>query len=1198
MRPAHAAAIILAITLTLIASLNITPTAAAQTDCVQPLTHNTVGGNGSFVDIWINDEPIDCPSVNRPADEDAPGDGRYLARYYTFSLSETADVTITLESPIDTYLYLLEGAGMGGTVLHKNDDIDRDNRNFNSRIQATLDAGDYTIEATTYDAVYPTAVVEFMLTVSGITPQPPADPDRAALTALYNATNGPNWRHSDNWLTDAPLGEWQGVTTNDDGRVTELVFEGINLSGQLPADIGRLSKLRKLIFLDNELTGAIPSELGNLANLELLDLGHNHLSGTIPTWLGNLHALERLFLHNNQFTGMIPSELSTLGNLKDLHLHGNQLAGTIPPELGELRNLGSLWVHNNQLKGEIPAELGELSNLLYMGLDYNQLTGSIPTELGNLTSLITLSLSINQLTGSIPTELGNLTSLTALSLHNNQLTGSIPTELGNLTSLTELFLNNNQLIGSIPPELANLTSLIALFLSDNQLTGSIPPELANLTELLDLRLAGNQLTGCVPSAFRDVRQNDFHTLDLPFCEDTTLPPPDTTTPDCVESLPDAMTVAGNWNTDCASDISAPSGSGDRYARFYTFTLDAESDVTIDLSSNEDTFLYLRTGTSTNGSPIHENDDRATGDYDSRIAESLGAGTYTIEATTYAAGTTGSFTLTVATVPVSDTTTPEPPDPPTPDPTPGDPTSPIPAGCTLQNFNGTSVDSTWISDCVSSNRTVNGTHYAKFFSFSVSRSATYDLTLESRTDTYLILLDDEGDIIAENDDYDDGIFDLRSRSSGIRIALDPGNYIVEATTFAGTATGDFTLTIIRPELAALHALYNATDGANWINSGNWLSDAPLSDWHGIKTDDDGRVTEIYLIGNNLSGEIPAALGELGHLEGLYLARNDLSGSIPAKLGNLISLRTLMLFDNDLTGTIPHQLGNLGYLEEIHLGRNQLSGPIPTQLGNLENLHRLHLTVNDLSGDIPPSLGNLTNLRQLSIAANDLTGSIPTEIADLTELTHIYLWGNDLFASSFISNLDNLTNLQWLDIGGNRLDGSDVLPKLSSLTKLTGIGLHDSDLTDDDLQDYMDDLQALDLEFLNISSNGLSDPQTLVVLSRITTIQRLAINDNDFSGELPSTMTRLTLMRLFYFHDNDGLCAPADDDFQDWLVGIRDVRGDTCTSGSPAQAPAPSSSQSDQFAALLSTSAAALYASDESFPPPHSLSLFASRSSSGN
>ena len=676
--------------------------------------------------------------------------------------------------------------------------------------------------------------------------------------------------------------------------------------------------------------------------------------------------------------------------------------------------------------------------------------------------------------------------------------------------------------------------------------------------------------------------------------DTDPPDPDPTPtlPACVESLPDNMTVNGTWITDCTSNISAPHGSGDRYARFYTFTLIEAATVTVTLESPEssaDTYLYLREGSERDGTEILcENDDYSTPvngtlcsnidfdlnrQYDSGMLASLGAGTYTIETTTYAAGTTGSFTLTVTAVPVSDTTTPEPPDPPTPDPTPGDPTSPIPAGCTLQNFSGTSVDDSWTSDCVSSNRTENGTHYAKFFSFSVSRSATYDLTLESRTDTYLILLDDEGNIIKEDDDDDDGVFDLRARSSGIRIPLVPGNYIVEATTFAGTATGDFTLTIIRPELAALHALYNATDGANWINSDNWLTDAPLSDWHGITTDDDGRITEIYLIGNNLEGEIPAALGRLSQLEGLYLARNELSGSIPPELGDLYNLEVLMLFDNDLTGAIPYQFGNLESLEVMHLSRNQLSGRIPTQLGNLENLRRLHLTVNDLSGSIPASLGNLSNLQQLSIAANDLTGSIPSEIADLTELTHIYLWGNDLFASSFISNLDNLTNLQWLDIGGNQLDGADVLPKISSLNKLTGLGLHDSGLTDDDLQDYMADLQALDLEFLNISSNDLSDPQTLVGLSRITTIQRLAINDNDFSGELPSTMTRLTLMRLFYFHDNDGLCAPADDDFQDWLVGIRDVRGDTCTSGSPAQAPAPSSSQSDQFAALLSTSAAA-------------------------
>ena len=39
------------------------------------------------------------------------------------------------------------------------------------------------------------------------------DSDRAALVALYEATDGPNWVDNGNWLTDAPLGEWYGVDT-------------------------------------------------------------------------------------------------------------------------------------------------------------------------------------------------------------------------------------------------------------------------------------------------------------------------------------------------------------------------------------------------------------------------------------------------------------------------------------------------------------------------------------------------------------------------------------------------------------------------------------------------------------------------------------------------------------------------------------------------------------------------------------------------------------------------------------------------------------------------------------------------------------------------------------------------------------------------------------------------------------------------
>ena len=56
----------------------------------------------------------------------------------------------------------------------------------------------------------------------------------------------------------------------------------------------------------------------------------------------------------------------------------------------------------------------------------------------------------------------------------------------------------------------------------------------------------------------------------------------------------------------------------------------------------------------------------------------------------------------------------------------------------------------------------------------------------------------------------------------------------------------------PDLDTLVALYHATDGANWTNNRNWLSEAPLGEWFGVTTDPNGRVTELQLEHNQLRG----------------------------------------------------------------------------------------------------------------------------------------------------------------------------------------------------------------------------------------------------------------------------------------------------------------------------------------------------------
>ena len=86
-----------------------------------------------------------------------------------------------------------------------------------------------------------------------------AETDREALVALYNATDGENWRTSDNWLSDAPLDDWYGVATDDDGRVKELGLEFENLSGEIPPELGSLSNLVGLALSGNELSGCVPS---------------------------------------------------------------------------------------------------------------------------------------------------------------------------------------------------------------------------------------------------------------------------------------------------------------------------------------------------------------------------------------------------------------------------------------------------------------------------------------------------------------------------------------------------------------------------------------------------------------------------------------------------------------------------------------------------------------------------------------------------------------------------------------------------------------------------------------------------------------------------------------------------------------------------------------------------------------------------
>ena len=299
--------------------------------------------------------------------------------------------------------------------------------------------------------------------------------DREILEVLYEATGGSNWTNSENWLTDRPLEDWHGVRARQ-GRVTGLRLIDNNLTGAIPAELGRLDQLDDLSLSLNNLRGAIPGAVGDLANLRWLSFGWNNLTGPIPPELGNLTNLRDLILWENDLTGRIPPELGNLTHLTEMLLGPNDFTGPIPAKLGNLASLKRLSLYESSVSGAIPPELGNLDNLEVMEVFGNNLSGRIPPEIGNLSSVKVLWLSDNDLSGPIPPELGNLSTLEILWLDSNDLTGSVSPELGKMSSLKELGLSKNTgMEGPLPTELTALGQLEAILAGGTQLCAPSDP---------------------------------------------------------------------------------------------------------------------------------------------------------------------------------------------------------------------------------------------------------------------------------------------------------------------------------------------------------------------------------------------------------------------------------------------------------------------------------------------------------------------------------------------------------------------------------------------------------------------------------------------------------------------------------------------------------------------------------------------------
>ena len=279
---------------------------------------------------------------------------------------------------------------------------------------------------------------------------------------------------------------------------------------------------------------------------------------------------------------------------------------------------------------------------------------------------------------------------------------------------------------------------------------------------------------------------------------------------------------------------------------------------------------------------------------------------------------------------------------------------------------------------------------------------------------------------------------------------------------------------------LAIIYEATDGDGWINNDNWLTGAPLNEWHGVTANENERVIELRIVLNGLKGEIPAEISGLTNLE--YL---DLSGNL-------------------LTGGIPPEIGDLGNLQVLNLGATGLGGEIPPEIGKLNNLEELRLYNNAIGGTIPPELGELPNLRIAVIfsGVNSFTGCIPAGFPALK--------ANDFGESGLpFCELDNVASELdrealvefFLATGGpNWLKNTNWLSS-APIAEWYGITVNANGR----------------VILLALIDNGLTG-EIPIALSKLSELERIGLMDNDLVGGVPHELGNLHNLDTLFLSGN--------------------------------------------------------------------------------
>nr|XP_020188915.1 receptor-like protein EIX1 [Aegilops tauschii subsp. strangulata] len=250
-------------------------------------------------------------------------------------------------------------------------------------------------------------------------------------------------------LRDAP----GGAELDDRGN-----YEGA-LAGRISPSLLSLSRLRHLDlsrkYLEGSPDAALPAFLGGLRSLRYLNLSGIYFSGEVPPQLGNLSRLRSLDLSSDFGTQLLRSSdlswLARLPSLRHLSLSSIDMSRAMdwPRAVSMLPSLRTLHLSSCSLPStnqwQLPAAgLCNLTNLEELDLSMNRLNHPAASSwFWNVTSLTHINLMETFLSGQLPDALDAMASLEILDFSYNGNMATMPRSLRNLCNLRYLDLESS-----------------------------------------------------------------------------------------------------------------------------------------------------------------------------------------------------------------------------------------------------------------------------------------------------------------------------------------------------------------------------------------------------------------------------------------------------------------------------------------------------------------------------------------------------------------------------------------------------------------------------------------------------------------------------------------------------------------------------------------------------------------------------------